>query len=162
MKRQLGLIDQANLESNEKILLKLNYPMFPDEVSLLIKKGKYLVLSTDFYSKLDKCRMYSQSEFPLKSLHWIIDRIENGFWKKPTDGGLSDFERSVSNEFEGEKVGVNVMMHCCAENMHGFNIWNSSRKDYIADIPPHEWNIPDYMLKDGLLDELKKIAAKYS
>ncbi|MET1257480.1 hypothetical protein [Aliikangiella maris] len=46
--------------------------------------------------------------------------------------------------------------------MHGFNIWNSSRKDYIADIPPHEWNIPDYMLKDGLLDELKKIAAKYS
>ncbi|MET1257553.1 hypothetical protein [Aliikangiella maris] len=136
--------------------------MFPDEVSLLIKKGKYLVLSTDFYSKLDKCRMYSQSEFPLKSLPWIIDRIENGFWKKPAEGGLSDFERSVSSEFEGEVIGINVKMHCCAENLNGFNIWNTSRTSYLNKMSNQGWDVPVYMLKDGLLDELKKIAAKYS
>jgi len=54
------------------------------------------------------------------------------------------------------------MVHCCAENLPGLNIWNGNRKSYISNMTPQKWDIPIYMLKDGLLEELKKIAAKYS
>lgn len=54
------------------------------------------------------------------------------------------------------------MVHCCAENLPSLNIWNGNRKSYISDKTPQRWDIPNYMLKDGLLEELKKIADKYS
>ncbi|MBU2870499.1 hypothetical protein [Colwellia sp. E2M01] len=162
IQQPLGLIDHNNLKSDEEVLLKIYYEMFFDETTLLIKKDNYLVVSTDFYSKMDKKRRYTQSEYPLISLPWIIDRIENGFFKKPDEGGFSAFERSTSAEFDGEIIGINAMIHCCAENLPGLNIWNGNRKDYLANMTPHEWDIPNTMLKNGLLDELKKIAAKYS
>ena len=160
--KPLGLIDHNNLKSDEEVLLTIDYEMFSDEKTLLIKKGSHLVISTDFYSKMKKKRRYSQSEYPLTALPWIIDRIENGFFKNPDAGGFSDFERNTTAEFEGETIGINVMVHCCTENLPGLNIWNGNRKSYISNITPHEWNIPNDMLKDGLLDKLKIIADKCS
>ena len=160
--KPLGLIDHNNLKSDEQILLTLNYEMFPDKKTLIIKKGHYLVISSDFFDKLNKKRRYTQSEYPLIALPWIIDRIENGFFKKPAEGGFSNFERSTTAEFNGETIGINAMIHCCAENLPGLNVWNGNRKDYLANMTPHEWDIPNTMLKDGLLDELKKIANEYS
>lgn len=162
IKSPLGLIDHKNLRSDEVVLLALNYEMFPDKQTLLIKKGSYFVISTDFYSKMEKKRRFTQSEYPVTALPWIIDRIENGFFKKKSEGGFSNFERSTSAEFDGEMIGINAMVHCCAENLPGLNIWNGNRKSYISSMTPQKWDIPNYMLKDGLLDELKKIAAKYS
>ncbi|WP_282166114.1 hypothetical protein [Shewanella japonica] len=160
--KPLGLVDHNNLKSDEEVLLSLNYEMFPDDKVLLVKKGEHLVVSTDYYSKMKKVRRYAQEEYPLVALPWIVDSIENRFFKKPEDGGFSNFERSTHKEFVGEIIGINVMMHCCEENLPGLNIWNGNREDYIAKISPQEWDIPLYMLKEGLLDELKKIAAKYS
>ncbi|GAA75582.1 hypothetical protein PMAN_b0253 [Pseudoalteromonas marina] len=157
----LGLIDHNNLKDNEGKLLTINYEMFPDENTMLFKKEAYLIVSTDYYSKIKKVRRFTQSELPLRSLPWIVDQIENGFFKRKDEGGFSNFKRSTTAEFEGETIGVNAMMHCCAENVPGLNIWNSNRKDYIASITPQEWDIPLYMLKDGLLAELKAIAKKY-
>jgi len=74
---------------------------------------------------------------------------------------LSDFERSVSKEFDGETIGINAVMHCCAENMPGYAIKNRNRACHVTDTTPQEWEIPSYMLKEGLLDELKVIADKY-
>ncbi|QLE86801.1 hypothetical protein FLM48_18030 [Shewanella sp. Scap07] len=158
----LGLIDQYDLKDDELVLLTVNYEMYPGENNVLIKKGDYLVLSSDFYSKQDNRRRFTQSEFPLIALPWIIDRIENGFLKKPSEGGFSNFERSTTAEFDGQTIGINAMVHCCAENVPGLNIWNGNRKSYLANMTPQEWDIPLYMLKDGLLDELKAIADKYA
>jgi hypothetical protein len=162
IKSPLGLIDHKNLQSDEVVLLALNYEMFQDERNLLIKKGGYLIVSSNFYSKMKKIRRYTQSEYPLTALPWIIDKIENGFFKKKSEGGVSNFERSISAEFDGETIGINAMIHCCAENLPGLNIWNGNRKSYISNIAPQRWDIPNYMLKGGLLEEMKKIAAKYS
>ncbi len=160
-KEPLGVIDPENLLSDEKLLFPIHYEMFPDEKTFLILKQNLLIISTKYFDKIDKVWSQTQEEFPLSSLPWIIDRIENGFWKKPSEGGLSDFERSVSAEFEGEKVGINVMMHCCAENVPGYRVWNSSRSNYIDTRSTQSWQIPRYMLKDGLLDDLKKIANQF-
>lgn len=158
----LGLVDHKNLKADEEVLSTINYEMFPDKKTLLIKKENYLVISTDFYSKMEKKRRLTQSEYPLTALHWIINQIENGFFKKKDEGGFSNFERSTTAEFNEETIGINVMVHCCAENIPGLNIWNGNRKSYISDKTPQRWDIPNYMLKDGLLEELRKIADKYS
>ncbi len=158
----LGLVDHNNLKTDEEILSTINYEMFPDEKNLLIKKGNYLVISTDFYSKMKKKRRLTQYEYPLTALPWIINQIENGFFKKKDEGGFSNFERSITAEFSEETIGINMMVHCCAENTPGLNIWNGNRKSYISNKTPQKWDIPNYMLKNGLLEELKKIANKYS
>lgn len=158
----LGLVDHNNLKTGEEILSTINYEMFPDEKNFLIKKENYLVISTEFYSKMKKKKRLTQSEYPLTALPWIINQIENGFFKKKDEGGFSAFERSTTAEFDGETIGINAMVHCCAENLPGLNIWNGNRKSYISDKTPQRWDIPNYMLKDGLLEELKKIADKYS
>jgi hypothetical protein len=155
----LGLIDSDNLDSDEKHLFSIYYEMFPDKEINVFKKGKYLVIHTKYWSKIKKIWRYDQEEFPLISLPWIVDSVENGFFKPQDRGGVSDFERSLRKEFEGEMIGVNAMAHCCAENLPGFNIWNANRKSYISDIPPHEWDIPSYMLiEQRLLEKLKSLA----
>tara|TARA_Y100000588_G_scaffold317140_1_gene346034 strand:+ start:281 stop:793 length:513 start_codon:yes stop_codon:yes gene_type:complete len=157
----LGLIEHHNLKSNDELLLTIDYEMFPDETTIIFKKEAYLVISTDYYSKMDKKRIFVQEEFPLIALSWIVDSIENGFLKKKEEDGFSNYERSTTAEFNGETIGINAMVHCCDENVPGLNIWNGNRKDYIANMTPQQWYIPLYMLKDGLLKELKLLAKKY-
>lgn len=78
------------------------------------------------------------------------------FFKKKSEGGFSNFERSTSAEFDGETIGINAMVHCCAENLPGLNIWNGNRKSYISNMTPQKWDIPNYMLKDGLFRRVEK------
>lgn len=67
-------------------------------------------------------------------MFWIIDKIENGFFKKKSEGGFLNFEWSILVEFDGEMIGINVMIYCCVENLFGLNIWNGNRKSYIFNI----------------------------
>lgn len=154
----LGLIDPNLLKADEKFIFSIKYEMFKDQTVRLFQKNSYLVVHTTFWDKLDKKWDVTQEEFPLSALVWIVDRFENGFLKNQDEGGLSDFERSVSKEFEGELIGINIMANCCAENLPGFNVWNSNRISYIDKISPHQWDIPRYMLIDeGVLERLKKL-----
>ncbi len=158
----LGLIEPDNLGAEEVFLFEIQYEMFPDKKVRSYKKNRYLVIHTVFWNKLDKQWDMDQEEFPLAALPWIVDRFENGFFKPQEQGGVSDFERSLRKEFDGELIGINSMAHCCAENLPGFNIWNANRASYISGIPPQQWDIPRYMLLEGLLAQLKELADKYN
>lgn len=57
--KPLSLIFHDNLKPDEKLLLTLNYEMFPDKKKLIIKKGDYFVVSTDYFSKLKKAKAYA-------------------------------------------------------------------------------------------------------
>ena len=152
----LGLIDPDNLSTDEQFLFYIQYEMFENKKFNVFKKGDYLVVHKKYWSKIKKIWRSDQEEFPLISLPWIVDCIENGFLKPKEQGGLSDFDRSLRKEFNGELIGINAMAHCCAENLPGLNIWNANRKSYIANISPHEWDIPTYiLLEQGLLAKLK-------
>lgn len=158
----LGLIDPDNLKKDEMFLFSIKYEMFPDETVRLFIKGNYLVVHFLFWRKLKKHWDMEQKEFPLEVLPWLVDRFESGFFKPQDQGGVSDFERSLRKEFNGELIGINAMAHCCAENLPGFNIWNASRASYISEIPPQQWDIPrNMLLEGGLLEKLKELALRY-
>jgi hypothetical protein len=158
----LDLINPDNIKIDERYLLSINYEMLPDKRVSLYKKGNYLVVHSTSWNPFDNNWSSDQEEFPLAALPWIVDRFENGFFKPQDQGGASDFERSLRKEFDGELIGINAMAHCCAENLPGFNIWNANRKSYISEVPPHQWDIPRYMLlEQGLLAQLKSLAEDF-
>lgn len=160
--KSLGIIDSEDLKEDEKYLFTLNYEMFPDETVKVFKKNNHLVIQFIFWRKIKKIWGTDQNELPLASLPWIVDRFKNGFLKPQSQGGSSNFERSLQQTFDDELIGINSMAHCCAENLPGFNIWNANRKTYISDIPPQQWDIPRYMLLDqGLLAQLESLANDY-
>lgn len=160
--QQLGLIDPDNIASDEKFLFEIKYEMFSDRKVFLYKKNEYLVIFSISWNPLKKIWAADQVELPLRSLSWIVDRFENGFLREQEQGGVSDFERSLRKDFDGELIGINSMTHCCSENLPGFNIWNGGRKSYIARTASQQWDIPRYMLlEQGLLERLKEIALKY-
>lgn len=160
--KPLGIIDSDNLKAGELFLFSIDYEMFPDEKVKVYKKNDYLVVHFIFWRKIKKQWGIEQKELPLISLPWIVDRFENGFFNPQDQGGVSDFERSLRKEFNGELIGINSMAHCCAENMPGFNIWNANRASYISGIPTQQWDIPRYMLlEQGLLAKLKELARQY-
>ncbi|WP_020408548.1 hypothetical protein [Hahella ganghwensis] len=158
--KPLGLIDPNNLKADELFLADVHYEMFPDKEVKLFKKANHLVVWTSFTSLFTNNRRHNQDEFPLKSLPWFIDTIENKFWNhKPNPNSLPGEVNEVTN-INGEKIGINPMRHCCAENLFGYSFWNKSRTPYIGRTPPQNWQIPRYMLEQGLMDELKRISTE--
>ena len=160
IKPALNLIDPENLRIGELFLLNIHYEMFPDYKVFLYKKYDFIVVLTNFKSTFLKKRVSTQEEFPLAALPWFIDTLENEFWNAKPDPNAVPGRVSSYTWIEGEKVGINPMRHCCAENLPGYVFWNASRNCYLSKTPPQEWEIPRYMLEQGLLDELKKISTQ--
>lgn len=160
IKKQLGVIDLTILKEGEEFLLDINYEMFPDKEIKIFKKDKHLVFWCDYYGLFSKRRRQTQEEYPLMALPWFIDTIENDFWSAKPQSTDKPGEVSSTICIDNETIGINPMRHCCAENLSGYSFWNKSRYDYITNTAPQEREIPKYMLKDGLLDEFKRISTE--
>jgi hypothetical protein len=159
-KPPLGIIDPTHLAPDERFLMPLVYPMFPDRDCRIFTKARHLVVRREFTSKLTHARLCDQEEFPLPALPWFIDTIEGWYWNPdaPTRPGDAGLTRSTT--IEGEHVGISAMQHCCGENVFGYSFWNASRRTYVADLPMQRWEIPRFMLQEGLLAELKRISTE--
>ena len=158
IKPPLCLIDPQNLNHDDLYLIDVPYEMFPEKTIKLYKSKNYFIVWEDVFNKFKKTRVQYQNEFPLTSLTWFIDTIENKFWNHKPEAKALPGEVNEVNIIRDEKIGINPMRHCCAENLFGYSFWNASRKDYITELPPQSWEIPKYMLENGLMDQLKKIS----
>lgn len=158
----INLICCSQLKGDERELFKVNYPMFPDKRNAIFVKGSHLVYHSVFWDIFDKQWCINQSEYPLSSLGWIIDTLVNEMWAPSSPIDLTAESLSFKDIFEGEEIGISPMLHCCAENLFGYNIWNASRRSHLSDSPPQNWHIPRYMLQDeGVIEKLKQINADY-
>ena len=157
--KALGIIDPSKLDKNEKFLLDIPYEMFTDKKIKLFVKENYLVFWCEYYSVFSKRIARTQEEFPLMALPWFIDTIEHEYldYKPRADDKPGDLSEGII--IDGESVGISPMHHCCAENLPGYSFWNKNRRNYISNSAPQKREIPKYMLKDGLLDEFKRISS---
>ncbi|WP_020408553.1 hypothetical protein [Hahella ganghwensis] len=160
MKIALGLITPDHLKADELFLIDIKYDMFPDDKVKLFKKGQYLALWESSYSPIHKKYTSAQKEYPLAALPWFIDTIENEFWNHKPDPDALPGKTNEVTVIKGEKLGINPMRNCCAEDLFGYSFWNASRKSYISRRARHDWYIPQYMLEQGLMDDLKRISTE--
>ncbi|MBP7546524.1 MAG: hypothetical protein KA754_01075 [Corallincola sp.] len=158
----LDQIDFSHLKIDEREVCSLNYQMFPNKHNKIFIKGKHLAFHSCFLSPFKEQWRQTQSEYPLEALGWIIDSFVNKLWNESGAVDLMSESLSLEEVFDGERVGISPMVHCCAENIFGYNIWNASRKCHIAGLPPQNWHIPRYMLQDeGVIEQLQQINADY-
>ncbi|WP_406608897.1 hypothetical protein [Agarivorans sp. JK6] len=153
MMKKIPILDPLDLPLSSRVLFELDYPMFENEKHKLIQFEDYIVYWSKYKSLFTKEDKISQSEFPLESIAWFTRTIESNYWGNKGDQSTN----SESRMFSGESIGISSMMHCCSENLSGYNFWNKSRVDHVSNRPPQSWLIPRYMLKEGLLEKLKSI-----
>ena len=90
----------------------------------------------------------------------MVDVIENGFMKLPSEGGLSADTRHVKNSFDGQELEVRFSPNCMAEGEKGITLTNLSIPDDVSNYT--EIQLPYVsLLEQGILAELKRIAQKY-
>ncbi|WDE03278.1 hypothetical protein SG34_017960 [Thalassomonas viridans] len=101
---------------------------------------------------------YSLEQFilPLNAIPWLVDVIENRFWKKPGQGGAPVDVLHYGHIFNDEDLEVRFTPNCLKEFESGVTITNYSR--------PHgrlkfsRFAIPYYTLKEKrLLEAMKSV-----
>lgn len=102
-------------------------------------------------------RTRAQLMLPLVAIPWIVDSIRNGFWKKPSDGGLPKNKHFVSDIFEEEELVVQRSMNAGAEGEMGFTFYNKSRQSYISPSSKQSDAYTDKLLEDDLLPVLEAL-----
>lgn len=167
----MELIDTQNLSSSLKELGTINYSYSPGEFFLLFSNENTLYLLRKYPSKPMIVRGVSyetdepgydlaQLELPISATSWLIDTIENKFWKKASEGGLAGDTLHVDSEIDGENLRIRFSPNCGDEGIRGLTIENYSRKGRYVDWM--EMQLPYTLLReDGMLDLLKTINKKY-
>jgi hypothetical protein len=100
-----------------------------------------------------------QVVLPRPAIPWIVDCIENGFWRKPSDGGLPKARHSCIEEFADEVIQMRRSMNAGVEGEMGFSLINQTRRGYILPTSNQLIALPDRMLQDTLLPLFKSISA---
>ena len=160
LKNPIGIINPQALQKKECFLFDINFEMIGDQFDKVFVTRSHIIFWCDNYNIFTKQRCHTQEEFPISALPWFIDTIEHEYWnivgvKEPKPKTLCEI-----TTIDGEEIGISAMAHCCAENLAGYSFWNKSRINHITELPPQSWQIPKYMLKEGVLDQLKQASTR--
>ncbi len=104
---------------------------------------------------------YNQLELPLPAIAWLVEVIEEKFWRLPSEGGLPKDVFHFTGEVAGEKIKVRRGVSIGGDDIGGFVIINLSRASYILPSVPQEHNITDHVLMEmKFIDFLRDLAAR--
>ena len=149
---QVGLIDLNSCD----ILIEL-VPPKKDMLGIRIKQS-LIIFREEAYSIKRDDYLKEQLEIPIPALAWAIDTIENGFGKKPDEGGLPRDVLHSEKIIEDEELYIRRTMNCGGLNQQGYTLKNFSRYSYIDTDEYQSVQLPDYLLFDeGLLKKLKSL-----
>ncbi len=152
----LGIVDSRRVPGEQF------YVIFAHEVLYLVEKtpATAMVIRGKSIPTDEPGFNVAQFEMPTAALPWLIDTIENGFWKKHSEGGLPGDVLHVDQCVQGEDLRIRFSPNCGAEEIKGFTLKNYSRKGRVQNW--QDIGIPYSTLRDGgMLDLWKEIALKH-
>lgn len=160
------MLDINNLPSEYRLIKTFPNYFGPQKLMHIIEGKDSLIFFNE--SKLNEAQqaflkksvIQSTFSLPLSSLDWVVDVIENGFMKLPSEGGLSADTRHVKNSFDRQELKVRFSPNCLAEGEKGITLINLSIPDDVSSYT--ELQLPYVsLLEQGILAELKRIAQNY-
>lgn len=167
----MNFIDTNNLPADFKQVGRVDCSYNPGEYFLLIICSRILYFLNKYpatplvvkgvsYDTDEPGYDLAQFELPTNALPWLIDTIENKFWKKASEGGLPGDVLHVDNIVEGEELRIRFSPNCGGEGVQGFTLENYGRKGRAQNW--QEMQLPYTLLReDGLLNLLKDISKQY-
>ncbi|PMG49482.1 MULTISPECIES: hypothetical protein [unclassified Shewanella] len=158
----MKLLDPYNLDLNYEIQCKFDALGYEGKTFFLINDEKtsfFIKLSPPKFGSPDIPNYYvEQFELLKKNISWLIDSIENKFWKSAAQGGLPSGLYTYKEEVAGERLAIYREMNVGAQGQKGFRFTNFSRHSRKYDEPFQDFFVTDLMLLEGgLLKELKKL-----
>ena len=159
----MAFLNTQNLPAGHNIVIALVDAFEKGERFYLITNAneaifqrKDVYLNTPFRNEDEPGYSLSQFIVPLASLPWLVDIIENKFWKKPSQGGAPADVLHYKNTVEGEALKIRYSPNCRKEFEPGITITNFARPDGRSRYS--KIGIPYYTLKDkGLLAAMKSV-----
>ncbi len=116
----------------------------------------YIIIYIYSINKVEK--LENQIEIPIVAAEWLENIIVNGFWKKPTDGGLPKNQHAVSEVFQGEEILISRSSNAGTYGKGGFNIRNKARNSYILSTRPQSIQITDDIVELYILNLLRELS----
>jgi len=102
-----------------------------------------------------------QIRLPFRALPWLIDLIENKFWKKTSEGGLANNVLHINEMVASEDLLLRFSPNCRAEGVQGFTLENYSHLPDHHLLNHQSIELPYSLLREGgLLQSWKDIASK--
>lgn len=135
--KQFEPIDPLTIESDTRIFGKLvdHEATYRDEIYYLAVDDTHAIIANhSFYvhpqTKESRWLTY-QLEFPKAGLRWIVDTINNKFFKTPDEGGLPGGVYHYEEIVDGEELGIRRAMGLGTnENRQsGYTFLTLSRED---------------------------------
>ena len=141
--KQFEPIDPLTIESDTRIFGKLvdHEAAYRDNIYYLAVDDTHAIIAThSYYTDPDTNEsewLTYQLEFPKAGLRWIVDTINNKFFKTPDEGGLPSGVYHYEEVIDGEELGIRRSMGLGTnENRQsGYTLLTLSRKEDDIDYP---------------------------
>ncbi|WP_199611402.1 hypothetical protein [Flocculibacter collagenilyticus] len=158
------LINPLNLSARFSIYYQLHDNL--ENKDYFIIKGEpeviLTILSEAKWGKPDFENFYAtQIELRPKAVKWLVDVIEQKFWKSASLGGLPSGVYSYKETIDGEKIGVFREMNVGAKGRKGFRITNYDRHDRAHTTTHYQdfWLPDDILLERDMLMKIKEVVS---
>ncbi|WP_062058010.1 hypothetical protein [Cellvibrio sp. OA-2007] len=135
-RKQLGIIDYKNVPINYVYLGRLPSPFsnpqknYENIADFYVGDG-YLINRREDRKNGISDDMPEQFEMPLAGVSWMINAIEQGFEKPPSEGGLEKNKLHTDTTLNEERLRIMYGVCVGGEGVGGYTIKNTSRSSYI-------------------------------
>ncbi|HCV05071.1 MAG TPA: hypothetical protein DG048_20760 [Pseudoalteromonas sp.] len=163
-------INTASLPPYHFIEATIKDPVMTDYTRFVISGPKTLIFLSKIIadkrisSKEDEPGLWlEQAEFQLEALPWIVQTIEEKFWRLPSQGGLPNEVLHVDACINGEELRIRHIPKCSDDGEKGLKLQNLSRPAVNGRGNSQSVLLPNKLLREsGLLQVLKSISSKSS
>ena len=159
MLNQLGLI--SDIAPNEKPVFEIDNPYFEDQVEYIYIYQSFIVIYREGTKPFMGEYLKNQLELPIAAANWIVDAVENGFKKKPSEGGLPKDVFNMSSTIDSEELYIRWGVSVAGEGIGGYTIKNFDRSGYIDTGNCQKFSIAHDIMDEQILPLLKDIAKKH-
>ena len=161
----MTFISTTSLPPNHVIESEIKDPVMTDYTRFLIAGPDTLIFLSKIIadkrisSKEDEPGLWlEQAEFPINSIAWIVDTIENKFGPLPSQGGVPNDTLHIDATFSGEQLRIRYVPKCSDDGEKGIKLQNLSRPAVNGRGNSQSVLLPNKLIKNaGLLDALKKL-----
>src|SRR5690554_2123396 len=166
--KQFALIDPLNIENDPRIVGKIidHEAAYRDNIYYLAIDTSHATLAVhSYYTDPDTYEsrwLTYQLEFPKAGLRWIVDTINNKFFKTPDEGGLPSGVYHYEEVIDGEELGINRSMNLGTnENRQsGYTFTTLSRKPEGRTVPKSLSFTDTFLFDRGFLKLIEDTAKR--
>ena len=161
--RQFESIDPENIENDPRVVSHVTHPENPKDNYYLLIDGDYAILaSVEYWTNLKTGKsewLHYQLELPNQGLPWLVDTIENKFFKYSKEGGLPAGVFHLTESVEGERLKVQRCFGLKNSRVTGYSFATIDRRDKSG-ISKHYSFTDEALFELGLFAWFKDIAER--